>query len=76
MLEWLVAIAALLLFLALLPAMLGGFKPKPRKGGGSGVMIGIGLVFAMIFDPKAAQTIELIDQKKDEREDEESGDQP
>ena len=36
----------------------------------------IGLAFAMVFDPKAAQAMEIIDQKQDEREDEESGDQP
>jgi hypothetical protein len=76
MLEWLLALAVLAIFLALLPVMLGSFKGKPRKGGGSGVVVAIGLVFAMIFDPKAAQTIELADQKKDEREDAESGDQP
>ena len=76
MLEWLAAIAVLLVFLALLPSMLGRFKPKPRKGGGSGVVIAIGLVFAMIFDPKAGAATELIDRTKDEREDEESGDRP
>ena len=47
-----------------------------RKGGGSGVWIGIGLAFAMVFDPKAAQATELIERKQDEREDEESGDRP
>ena len=77
MLEWLVAIAVLVLVLALLPQVLRWTKPKPRKGGGgSGVIMGIGLVFAMLFDPKAAQTTELIEKKQDESEDEESGDQP
>ena len=77
MLEWLVAIAVLVLLLALLPQMLRWTRPRPRKGGGgSGVIIGIGLVFAMLFDPKAAQTTELIEKKQDESEDEESGDKP
>jgi len=77
MLEWLAAIAALVLFLALLPRVLQRTKTAPRKiGGGSGVMIGIGLAFAMVFDPKAAQAIEVIDQKQDESEDAESGDRP
>jgi hypothetical protein len=76
MLEWLVAIAAFVLVLALLPPMLRPTRPSRRKGGGSGVMIGIGLVFAMIFDPKAAQAIELIEKKQDESEDSESGDKP
>jgi hypothetical protein len=77
MLEWLLAGAALLIFLALLPRLLGRTRPRHRKpGGGSGVMLGLGLVFAMIFDPKASAAIELIDRKQDEREDAESGDQP
>lgn len=77
MIEWLVAIAAFVLLLALLPPLLRRSKAKPRKHtGGSGVMIGIGLVFAMLFDPKAAQTTELIDRKQDENEDAESGDKP
>lgn len=76
MLEWLLAAAALLLFLALLPRMLRRTRAARRKGGGSGVWIGIGLAFAMVFDPKAAQTTELIERKQDEREDEESGDRP
>ena len=75
MLEWLVAIAAFVLVLALLPPVLRRAKVSRRKvGGGSGVMIGIGLVFAMIFDPRAAQATEIIDQARDESDDEESGD--
>lgn len=73
MLEWLAAIAVFVLFLALLPRMLRRTKTPRAKGGGSGVWVGIGLAFAMVFDPKAKQTIELIDSKQDEREDEESG---
>ena len=76
MLEWLLAIAALVLFLALLPRILRRAKPVRAKGGGSGVWVGIGLAFAMVFDPKSAQTIELIDRKQDESEDGESGDKP
>ena len=77
MLEWLLAIAVLVLLLALLPRMLRRTKAAPRKGsGGSGIMIGIGLGFAMVFDPKAKQAIEMIDRKQDESEDRESGDSP
>ena len=76
MLEWLAAIALFVLLLLLLPRLLRRSRATSRNSGGSGVMIGIGLVFAMIFDPKAAAATELIDRKKDEREDEESGDRP
>ena len=77
MLEWLVAIVVFVLLLAMLPPMLRQNRAKSRKrGGGSGVMIGIGLVFAMAFDPKATQAAELIENKQDESEDSESGDQP
>ena len=77
MLEWLIAIAALGVFLALLPRMLRRTKAAARKGGGgSGVMIGIGLAFAMVFDPKATQAMEVVDKKQDESEDEESGEKP
>ena len=56
--------------------MLRRTRPAARKaGGGSGVMIGIGLAFA-VFDPRAAQAIEIVDQKQDENEDGESGDEP
>lgn len=77
MLEWLAAGAALLLFLLLLPRLLRRTRAAARKsGGGSGVMVGFGLAFAMVFDPKAAQAIEVIDQKQEDSEDAESGDQP
>ena len=76
MLEGLLALGALILFLAVLPRMLRRTKTAHRKSGSSGVWVGIGLAFAMVFDPKASQATELIDQKQDEREDEESGDQP
>ena len=77
MLEWLIAIAALGVFLALLPRMLRRAKAAQRKaGGGSGVMVGIGLGLAMIFDSKATQAMEVVDKKQDECEDEESGEKP
>jgi hypothetical protein len=76
MLEWLAAIGVFVLLVALLPLVLRRTRPTRSNGRGSGVMIGIGLIFAMVFDPKAAAASELIDRKKDQREDEESGDQP
>ena len=77
MLEWLVAIAAFVLVLAALPPTLRRARASRRKGGGgSGMMVGIGLVFAMLFDPKAVQSTELIEKKQHESDDEASGDKP
>jgi hypothetical protein len=77
MLEWLIAIAVLGVSLALLPRMLRRTKASARKlGGGSGVMVGIGLAFAMVFDPKLTQAMEIVDKKQGESDDEESGDKP
>ncbi|HEY6815922.1 MAG TPA: hypothetical protein VI168_10320 [Croceibacterium sp.] len=76
MLEWLVAIVVFALLLGLVPRVLRRTKAVSRKGGGSGVIVGIGLAFAMVFDPKAAQAMEIVDQKQDESEDEESGNRP
>ena len=77
MLEWLIAIAVLGVFLALLPRLLRRTKAAARKGGGwSGVVIGFGLAFAMLFDPKTTQAMEVADKKQDESEDEESGEKP
>lgn len=74
--EWLAAIAVFVLLLALLPGLLRRSKAKLAKDGGGGMWVGIGLAFATIFDPKIAQAIELIEQKKEEAEEDESGDQP
>lgn len=75
MLEWLAAIAVFFLLLAVLPMMLRRTKSKVARGGGSGIWVGIGLGLAAIFDPKIVQAMEIVEQKKEEAEDEESGDQ-
>ncbi len=76
--EWLVAIGVFLLCLALLPRVLRRTRAPRRKGGGGGVMVGIGLAFAMVFDPKASQAMEVIDQQNDlgDSENGESGEKP
>jgi hypothetical protein len=71
-LEWLAAAAVLIGFLALLPRLLRRPKAASRKLGGSGVMIGLGMVFAMIFDPKAVVASEQM-QKRNEIGDSEEG---
>lgn len=76
--EWLVAGAVALLLLSFLPRLLRRAKAAPRKGGGSGAFVAIGLVLAMIFDPKAAHATELIQRKHDlgDSEEGESGEKP
>ena len=76
MLEWLAAAAILILFLALLPPVLTRAKRNRRASGGSGVWIAIGMALSMILDAKSSHAVEMIDRKKDEEEDEESGDKP
>ena len=77
MLEWLIAIGVLGGLLAVLPLMLRRTKRATRKlCGGSGIMIGIGLGLAMVFDPKLTQATEVVDDKQDEGEGEESGEKP
>jgi len=63
--EWLLAAAVLVGFLALLPRLLRRTKPASRKLGGSGVMVAFGMVFAMLFDPKAVQATEQIQKLKE-----------
>lgn len=76
MLEWLAALAVFVLLLALLPGMLRRTKAKVAKGGGSGIWVGIGLGLAAMFDPKIVQAMEIVEQKKGEAEEDESGDEP
>jgi hypothetical protein len=76
MVEWLVAGTLLIAFLAILPRLLRGARRSSRASGGSGVWIGIGLALSMVFDPKASHAIEMVDRKKDEEEERESGDKP
>jgi len=76
MLEWLIAIAVVILSLLLLPGLLRRTKKSRLAKGGGGILVGIGLGLAAIFDPKIAQAMEIVEQKKEEAEEEESGDEP
>jgi preprotein translocase subunit SecY len=78
MIEWALAAALLLTALALLPRLLRRTRAAQRKSGGSGVVIAIGMVLAMIYDPKAQQSTEIIQRKKEIGDSEagESGDKP
>src|SRR5690606_20834295 len=48
-------------------------KRNLARRGRSGIRVGIGLGLASLFDPTILETIEIVGQKKDEAEDEESG---
>ena len=76
MLEWLLAAAILIAVIAILPRMLTRAKRNRRSSGGSGIVIAVGMALSMIFDAKSSHAVEMIDRKKDEQEDEESGDRP
>jgi hypothetical protein len=78
MIEWAIAAAVLLGAIALLPRFLRRTRAASRKNGGSGVALALGMVFAMVYDPKAQQSTELIQRKKDIGDSEagESGDKP
>lgn len=76
MLEWLLAAAILIAVIAVLPRILTRAKHNRRASGRSGIVIAIGMALSMIFDAKSSHAVEMIDQKADEKEDEESGDRP
>ena len=76
MLEWLAAIALFVVLVALLPGLLRRSKASLAKAGGSGMWAGIAFGLATIFDPKIAQAMEIAEQKKEEAEEDESGDEP
>jgi hypothetical protein len=61
--EWLIAaVVFAALMLAMVAAIRRG-KLKPGKGGG-GLVIGLGMVFASVFDPAKAAAVEQLDRKK------------
>ena len=74
MIEWLAAAAILVGVITLMPSMLRRARRNRRASAGSGVWIAVGLAVSMIFDAKSSHAIEMIERKKDEQEDEESGD--
>ncbi|MFM9853308.1 MAG: hypothetical protein ACKVOJ_10965 [Sphingomonadaceae bacterium] len=60
MAEWVIAIFAFALIMSVLPVSLAWAR-KNRKGHMAGAMLGIGMMFASLFDPAKAQATEELD---------------
>lgn len=76
MLEW--GIAAAVFGVAMLALIVALPHLKPKAGKGGGFAVGLFMIFASVFDPARAATVEQLDRKKDigDAEDGESGDKP
>lgn len=65
MLEWILAAGLFVLLMWATAAILSRAKRKPRKSGGGGFVIALGMIFASVFDPAKAAASEIIDRKRD-----------
>ncbi len=74
--EWAIAAAVFVLAMAAMIAALPPMKSKSRKGGGFAV--GLFMIFASVFDPARAASVEQLARKKDigDAEEGESGEKP
>ena len=75
--QWLVAIAAFLLLILILPAAVR-FATKSARGkrGLGGATLALGIAFAFIFDPPKAAAIENIQKKNDAGDEEQDDESP
>lgn len=73
--QWLVAIAALLLFTLFMPSAVR-FATKSARGkrGLGGATLALGIAFAFIFDPPKAAAIENIQKNENGAEEGDDGD--
>ncbi|MXO58650.1 hypothetical protein GRI89_03725 [Altererythrobacter salegens] len=78
MLEWLIAGAVFVVALLALPRLLTRAKAGAKRGGGGGMIVALGLIFASAFDPARAAATEELDLRKetDGTEEGESGGEP
>ena len=63
--EWIVAAALFALFLLALPRLLAKSKQGVRKGGGGGLVVALGMIFASAFDPARAAATEQLDRRRE-----------
>lgn len=78
MLEWILAAGVFGLGVSATIVLLGRMKRHPRKGGGGGFVVALGMVIASVLDPAKAAATEEIDRQRDTEgsEEGESGDRP
>jgi hypothetical protein len=67
MTQWLVALGLIVAFFAALPWIIRWAKTSGGKGRMGGVAMGLGLVFAILFDPAKREAIENIEDQKTRR---------
>jgi hypothetical protein len=65
--EWLVALGLVVGFFAALPWIVRWAKSSGGKGRMGGVAMGLGLAFAILFDPAKREAIENIEDQKTRR---------
>ncbi|MEP9360341.1 hypothetical protein [Sphingomonas sp. KR3-1] len=68
MTQWLVALGVVLLSFAAMPWIVRWAKSAGGKGKMGGIAMGLGLVFAILFDPAKREAIENIEDQKARRE--------
>lgn len=77
MLEWILAAGVLVLGVLATIATLTHAKRHPRKSGGGGFVVALGMILASVLDPaKAAATEEIRRRETEGSEEGESGEPP
>jgi len=71
MMEWVIEIAAFVALLYGIVALLPRAKRGALKGGGGGFVLGLGMIFASMFDPAKAAAVEEVERRKETEGDEE-----
>lgn len=78
MLEWILAAGVLVLGVLATIAALTHAKCHPRKSGGGGFVVALGMILASVLDPAKAAATEEIDRRRETEgsEEGESGEPP
>jgi hypothetical protein len=64
-LEWILAAGLFALLMWVTAALLAKARRNPRKSGGGGFVIALGMIFASVFDPAKAAASEIVQKKRD-----------